>query len=98
MSNRTKNIFDKYLFICILICLLVAFFSCTERQKKELKHFKSDLVGLKRQVTLYNYDGKIIKQWEGRFKIELQEGPILSWIDDNGKEIKIHGIFTVEEQ
>ncbi len=70
---------------------------CTERQRKNLKHFKSDLIGLKRKVTLYDGQGRVIRQWQGRFKIEVQ-GNFISFIDDNGKDIKISGTVVVEEQ
>ncbi len=82
-----------------LVVLLIGLFlvsGCTERQRKGLKHFKSDIIGLKRKVTLYDCNGKPIKQWQGRFKIEIQ-GSYLSFIDDNGKEIKLSGTIAVEE-
>ena len=85
-------------------CLLLIFFlgllvfasGCTERQRKNLKHFKSDIIGLKRRVTLYDCNGRVIKSWQGRFKIEVQGGYI-SFIDDKGKDIKISGTVVVEE-
>ncbi len=88
--------------IILVICLILfAFFlislhGCTERQRKNLKHFKSDIIGLKRRVTLYDCSGKVIRSWEGRFKIEVQ-GSYISFIDDNGKDIKLSGTIVVEE-
>ncbi len=89
---------SRQLILSLLLVLLVAFClsSCTERQRKDLKHFKSDIIGLKRRVTLYNCNGQPIKVWEGRFKIEVQ-GSYLSFIDDKGKDIKISGTIVVEE-
>jgi len=75
---------------------LILFSGCTERQRKGLKHFKSDIIGLKRKVTLYDCNGRPIKEWQGRFKIEIQ-GSYLSFIDDKGKEIKLSGTISVEE-
>jgi hypothetical protein len=69
---------------------------CTERQRKDIKHFKSDLVGLKRRVTLYDCNGQVLKTWEGRFKVEIQ-GSYLAFIDDHGKDIKVSGTVLVEE-
>ncbi len=88
--------------IILVMCLiLLSFFmislsGCTERQRKNLKHFKSDIIGLKRRVTLYDCSGKVIRTWEGRFKIEVQ-GSYISFIDDNGKDIKLSGTIVVEE-
>lgn len=79
-----------------LVLVLPFLTGCTEKQRKDIKHFKSDIVGLKRRVTLYNYAGEPIRTWEGRFKIEVQ-GSYLSFIDEQGKDIKVSGIVLVEE-
>ncbi len=81
------------LFILVMSMSLV---SCTERQRKNLKHMKSDIIGLKRKVTLYDCSGNVIRQWEGRFKIEVI-GSYVSFIDDQGKDIKVSGTVVVEE-
>ncbi len=84
--------------ISLLLALAIALgtLSCTERQRKDLKHLKSDIIGLKRRVTLYDCSGKPIRTWEGRFKIEIQ-GAYISFIDDKGREIKLSGSVVVEE-
>ena len=82
--------------LIILVCFAFLFISC-ERLKKRVKHVKSEYVGLERIVTLYSYDGKVIKQWEGKFMVEI-EGGLIAFIDDDGKEIKVMGVFTVEEK
>ncbi len=83
--------------LVLMLCFsLAALSGCTERQRKNLKHLKSDIIGLKRRVTLYDCSGKVIRQWEGRFKIEVQ-GAYLSFIDDNGKDVKVSGTVVVEE-
>jgi len=95
----SSNIFlKKGIFLSFILALLMLFClsGCTERQRKNLKHLKSDIIGLKRRVTLYDCNGKVIKQWQGRFKIEVQ-GSYISFIDDDGKDIKISGTVVVEE-
>ncbi len=79
--------------LCVFILLAAG---CTERQRKNLKHFKSDIIGLKRKVTLYDCSGNVIRSWKGRFKIEVQ-GSFVSFIDDNGKDIKVSGTVVIEE-
>jgi len=76
-------------------CLLVV--GCTERQRQDISHFKSDLIGLKRTVTLYSADGKPIKEWKGRFKVEVSGGAA-RFLDDNGKAVIISGTFVIEEK
>jgi RNase P/RNase MRP subunit p29 len=80
----------------LLLTLAVAAAGCTEKQRKGIKHIKSDLVGLKRRVLLLDCNGQEIRRWEGRFKIEIQ-GSFLSFIDDDGKEVKVAGTVIVEE-
>ncbi len=70
--------------------------SCTERQRKNIKHIKSDIIGLKRRVTMYDCNGKVIRQWEGRFKVE-EHGAFISFIDDNGNDVKVSGNIVIEE-
>lgn len=69
---------------------------CTEDQRKSIKHAKSGLVGLKRTITLYDCSGKPIKEWSGRFKVELQGGTA-SFITDDDREVKISGTYVIEE-
>ena len=83
----------KKLTIILLSTLLL--FSC-ERFDKKIKHFKSNISGLDRRITIYNCDGDPLRIWEGNFMIEL-EGNSASWIDENNKEVKISGTFIIEE-
>ncbi len=93
MSSRIRHLL---VVMAVVLAMTLVLGSCTERQRKNLKHLKSDIIGLKRKVTLYDYSGKPIKSWEGRFKIEVQGG-FLSFIDDSGKDVKISGTIVVEE-
>ncbi len=81
--------------IMILALSLLALAGCTERQKQEYSHWKSDVVGLKRTVTLYDANGKSIKTWNGRFKVEIT-GNTARFIAD-AKTIIISGTFVIEE-
>ncbi len=80
----------------LIFVLIFLFIGCTQKQKKELKHFKSNLIGLKREVILYDANGHVIKTWRGRFKIEIN-GAFISFIDSNGKEVKVSGTIIVQE-
>ena len=96
MKMTCKQSFKGFVVVLLLLGLTTVFWGCTERQRKNLKHFKSDIIGLKRKVILYDAQGKVIRQWQGRFKIEVQ-GSFISFIDDNGKDIKVSGTVVVEE-
>ena len=86
----------KKIFLILLVLSTFFYYGC-EGCNKEVKHLKSTWSGLNRKVTLYAYDGSIIKTWEGKFMVELMEN-VASWIDENNKEIKISGIFIIEEK
>ncbi len=96
MQLVNKITLNRLIAFILILFFTLGLFACTERQRKNLKHLKSDIIGLKRRVTLYDCNGKVIKSWQGRFKIEVQ-GAYISFIDDNGKDIKISGTVVVEE-
>ncbi len=96
MNIFRNRAFQLLLAVGVLMLFSLTLSSCTERQRKNLKHMKSDIIGLKRKITLYDCNGKVIRQWEGRFKVETI-GAYVSFIDDDGKDIKISGTVVVEE-
>lgn len=83
----------RVILVAAALCFLTA--GCTERQRQDISHFKSDLVGLKRTVTLYSADGKPIREWKGRFKVEVSGG-VARFLDD-GKAVMISGTYVIEE-
>ena len=81
----------------VSVCLMMVLFlsGCTERQRQDWSHWKSDLVGLKRTVTLYADNGTPIKSWKGRFKVDVGGGTARFLHD--GRVIIISGTFIIEE-
>ena len=80
----------------VLIGLTILLIGCASLQKS-CRHTQSNIVGLNRVVTLYDTNGKIIKTWEGKFKVEISGGTA-SFIDENNKEVKISGTYVIEEK
>ena len=95
MNLRNKQLRIAGLVAALLVIAVLAA-SCTEDQRKSFKHMKSGIIGLKRQVTLYSDNGDVIRQWQGRFKIEMAAS-VATFIDDDGREIKIAGTYVIEE-
>ena len=86
----------KKLVLILLASTFLIYGSCTQKQKQDLSHWKSDLIGLKRSITLYGENGKPIKTWEGRYKVETS-GCTARFLHE-GKAIIISGTFVIEEQ
>lgn len=64
----------------ILIIAIVFIFGIfgNMRWKRNFKNFKAETVGLNRVVTVYDYNGGVVRQWEGRILV-----------DGNGERTKI---------
>ena len=86
----------KKLVMMLLAVTLLMCAGCTEKQRQGISHWKSDLIGLKRIITLYGENGKAIKTWEGRYKVETS-GCTARFLHD-GKAIIISGTFIIEEK
>ncbi len=69
---------------------------CTKGCQQRVSHLKSNLVGLDRTITLYAYDGSVIRVWDGRFQVEAAGGS--ARFIHKGKAIYIAGTFVIEEK
>ena len=85
----------KKLILILLGATLLMCAGCTQKQRQDLSHWKSDLIGIKRTITLYSDNGKPIKSWTGRYKVEVS-GCTARFLHD-GKAIIISGTFLMEE-
>lgn len=83
--------------LLLILAMLLLTGGCTERQRQDISHWKSDLVGLDRVVTLYSVNGQPIKTWKGRFKVEVT-GSTARFLNDDGKAVIISGTFLIEEK
>ena len=53
--------------------------------------------GLKRKVTVYDYEGKEIKSWSGKFDVSSSETEVY-FDDSDNKRIIIHGGIVINEE
>ena len=82
---------------CILVSMfLLIVIGCTAQQQHDYSHWKSDLIGLKRKITLYSASGTPVRTWQGRYKVEIHDG-VVRFLHD-GKAIILSGTYTIEEQ
>jgi len=84
-----------FLLLGVVCVSIVSRAGSTQRFSKGLE---SNLTGgLKRTVTLYDYSGNVIKQWNG--KIDISEATDETDFIVDGRRIIIHGgITTIEEE
>ena len=89
----------KLLTICGLMFLLLfgALILKIPGCQQKIKHIQSSVSGLNREVTLYSNDGTIIKEYDGRIKIEEGTGGKTQFIL-NGRIIVISGTYIIEEK
>lgn len=82
-----------FLFVGILMMIE----GCTTSQQRELKSLKAEwLGGVERKVTVYDYNGKIIKTYEGKIDMSKSEREVDLLLD--GKRIIIHGGIVIAEE
>lgn len=72
---------------------------CTESFNRELKSAQSEYGGgLNRTITLYDYNGKEIKSWTGKFDVDASTDGNKVKFDINGKRVIINGGIVVNEE
>ena len=82
------------LFVAVCIFLMSSCGSCKRFIKEQASDFSA---GIERTVTLYDYNGKVIKKWEG--KIDMSNSRVESYFLIGEKRVIIHGgIVVVEEK
>lgn len=70
---------------------------CTASESRAFKTAWSEINGLQRTVTLYDYNGEVLKTWQGRFDIQEDSNKTM-FDDDNNKRIIIKGGIVVVEE
>lgn len=78
----------------IALCGLYGCASCS----RNMKTINSDVNGgIERTVTLYDYNGKEIKSWHGKFDIQENDQEIF-FDDEQGKRVIIQGGIVMSEE
>ena len=75
----------------------VMLFAGSSSVKRNVKSLTSDFGGgMERTVTLYDYTGKEIERWTGKFDVSESENEV--YFDVDGKRVIIHGGIVVNEE
>lgn len=92
MTNKTFGL------LLIVLAFLIGYIALnSEGCKREMKSVSSDLGGgVMRTVTAYDYNGKPIKTWKGKFDISERQGE--TYFDLNGKRVIIQRAIVISEE
>lgn len=84
--------------VIVAIVIIFAMFNSSEFQRNFKSTVSNYTGGLNRTVTVYDYDGKPIQSWSGKFDVSENENEMF-FDDENGKRVIIqNGIVIVEEK
>ena len=96
----------KAMIIAVTICVVLSgciFVFNTASIQREIKSWRSEIDGgLERTVTVYDYNGKEIRHWTGKFDVSESESE--TYFDDapasseDGKRVVIHGGIVINEE
>ena len=87
----------KLLIASAITALAITVTGCTGNQERGIKNIKSNWTGgLNRTITLYDYNGKAVRTWEG--KIDMSDSVNETDFIVNGKRVIIHGGIVVAEE
>ena len=88
----------KYIVIIAMVAVLILACTGCASWQREIKSIKSDMGnGLNRTVTVYDYNGKKIQSWTGKFDVSASENEVY-FDDSNGKRVIIHGGIVINEE
>lgn len=95
MKNK-KSLLVILIALGLLVFMLV---SCTESTQRELKSIQSNWTGgLNRRVEVYDYNGGLIKSWEGKFDVKETDRNSVYFDDAEGKRVIISGGIIINEE
>ena len=82
----------------VIIVAVIALFLNTASFKRYFKSIRSDFSGgLNRTVTVYDYNGQVIKQYDGKFDIQENDTKVFFDMDD-GRRINIYNAVVIAEE
>ncbi len=87
----------KITLIVLLLVLVLALSSCKSIER-DIKDYKSSWTGLKRTVQVYSQDGKLIKEYEGKIDIEVNDYGNKVKFDVDGKRVIINNAIVIIEE
>lgn len=95
---NTCPLFKRILSGFSFLYFLQKFILNTASIQRKIKSWRSEIDGgLKRTVTVYDYNGKEIRHWTGKFDVSESESETY-FDDEDGKRVVIHGGIVINEE
>ena len=89
----------KVALILLTLSIVLVLSSCTESTQRNLKSIKSNWTGgLNRRVEVYDYNGGLIKSWEGRFDVRETDQNSVYFDNEQGRRVIISGGIIINEE
>ena len=88
-----------FLTLAVIGAMTIGLASCTESAQRNLKSIKSEWTGgLNRRVEVYDYNGNLIKSWEGKFDVQETDRNSVYFDDAMGRRVIVHGGIIINEE
>lgn len=99
MGNHIKSLVQGVLSGIVLVFLawLLVSMLYTQGCRREMSHYKSNWLGLNREVRLYSANGNVIASWSGNLSVEDKGGSVRFVLPD-GRAIMLSGTYVIEEK
>ena len=95
--ERVKKAACAAILVIVVGTFIFCLNGCGASFRRDMKSLGSDLGGgLDRTVSVYSYDGKLIKSYTGRFDVSDDSGE--TYFDVDGKRIIIQGGIVINEE
>lgn len=96
MNNKFLSTKTKKILAVVSATVLITFSGC-ESLQRGIKDKTSDFTGgLNRTITVYDYNGNVIRQYEGKCDIEENENKVL--FDMDGKRTIIYNAIVIAQE
>lgn len=88
---------NKIALLAIMALIIPTLTGCSS-VSRNIKSINSDFSGgLNRNVTVYDYEGNVIRSWSGKFDVSESENEVY-FDDERGKRVIIHGGIVINEE
>lgn len=90
--------FKRVLAVLLIVVMMFVLAGCTQSAKRNFKSLESNWgVGLNRTLTVYDYNGNVLKQYKGKFDVKESESKVLFDME-NGKRVIIYNAIVINEE